>query len=141
MLCFAGRAQGDTSTMTNSFHSVALGAALVLLGAAFATEAPAASRISCARAVKSACGGVEPKGGRLRACFESHFDKLSRPCGEKLSHAAAVARACEADARKFCGGVKRAVQIPGCMKPRLKELSEPCRAALAKVGVSAAGKR
>ncbi len=124
--------------MTNSFHSVALGAALVVFGAAFATEARAASRISCARAVKSACGGVEPNGGRLKACFESHFDKLSGACGERLSHAAAVARACEADTRKFCGGVKRAAQIPGCMKPRLKELGEPCRAAL---GVSVAPKR
>jgi hypothetical protein len=52
--------QGGMPAMTNSFHSVALGAALILLGAAFVTEAPAASRISCARAVNSACGGVEP---------------------------------------------------------------------------------
>ncbi len=129
------------SAMTNSFHSVALDAALVLLGAAFATEAPAASRISCARAVKSTCGGVEPNGERLQACFKSHFDKLTGPCGEKLSNAAAVARACEADARKFCGGVKRAAQIPGCMKPRLKEVGETCRAALTGVGVSVARKR
>ena len=129
------------SATRDSSHSVALGAALVLLGAAFATEAPAASRISFARAVKSACGDVEPNGGRLQACFESHFDELSRPCGEKLSRAPAVARACELDARRFCGGAKRAGQIPGCLKPRLREVGEPCMAALAKVGVSAAGKR
>ena len=127
--------------MRSSLHSIAAGAALILLGAAFATDAPAASRLSCARAVNSACGGVEPKGGRLQACFEAHFDKLSGPCGETLSRGAAVARACEADARKFCGGVKRAVQIPGCMKRRLREVAEPCKAALANIGVSVARKR
>ena len=92
-------------------------------------------------AISSARGDVKPSGGRLQACFESHFDELSRACGEKLSRVAAVVRACEPDARRFCGGAKRAGQIPGCMKPRLREVGEPCMAALAKVGVSGAGKR
>jgi hypothetical protein len=122
-------------------HLIGVCAALVLLGAAFATDAPAASRLSCARAINSACGRVEPKAGRLQACFEAHFDRLSGPCGERLSRGAAVARACEADARKFCGGVKRAAQIPGCMKRRLSEVGEPCKNALARVGVSVARKR
>ena len=68
--------------MRDSLHSIALGAALILLATAFATDASAASRISCARAINSACGVVEPNGGRLQACFESHFDKLSRPPAE-----------------------------------------------------------
>ena len=65
----------------------------------------------------------------------SHFDKPSGPCGDRPAGAAAVGRACEADARKFCGGVKRAAQVPGCMKPHLREVGEPCMAALSKVGV------
>ena len=120
---------------------VALGAALVPLGASVTTDALAASRVTCALAIKSACGDVEPHGGRLRACFESHMEKLAGTCGDKLSRAAATAHACEADARKFCGGVNRAVDVPGCMKPRLAEVGEPCKAALAKVGVKAARKR
>ncbi len=121
--------------------SFALGAALVLLCATFGTDVSAASRLSCARAIKSSCGRVEPNGGRLRACFESHFEKLSGPCGNRLSHAASVATACGADARKFCGNVKEASRIPGCMKPHLADVSKPCMAALAKVGAKVARKR
>jgi hypothetical protein len=117
-------------------HSIALGAALVLLGAAAATEASAASPLSCALAVKSACGDVEPGARRLRACFESHIGQLAGPCGDKLTRAVAVVLACEADAQKFCGGVRRAAALPGCMKPRLAEVSEPCMAELANVGVN-----
>ena len=120
---------------------VALFAVVVLSGGAFLTDASAASRLSCALAIKTACGDAEPRGGRLRACFKSHMGQLAGPCGDKLSRAAATAHACEADARKFCGGVKRAVDVPGCMKPRLAEVGEPCKAALAKVGVKPARKR
>ena len=127
--------------MSTYSHSIALRGALVLLCAALGTDAWAASRLSCAWAVKSACGFVEPNGGRLRAYFESHFDKPSGPCGDRLSRAAAVGRACEADARKFCCGVKRAARVPGCMKPHLWEVGEPCMAALSKVGVEVAMKR
>jgi len=127
--------------MSTYSHSIALGAALVLICSTLGTDASAASRLACARAVRSACGRVEPNGGRLRACFESHFAKLSEPCGDKLSHAAAVARACEADARKYCGGVKQAARIPGCMKTHLAEVSESCMAALMTVGVKVGQKR
>jgi hypothetical protein len=126
--------------MSTYSHSIALRGALVLLCATLGTDASAASRLSCAWAVKSAWGFVEPNGGRLRACFESHFDKLSGPCGDRLLRAAAVGRACEAAARKFCGGVKRAAQVPGCMKPHLREVGELCMAALSKLGVKVAQK-
>jgi len=92
-------------------------------------------------AFKSSCGNVKPSGGRLRACFESNIGKLSGPCGDKLARAASVAQVCEAKFRKFCGGAKRAVDLPGCMKPRLAEVTKPCMDALATAGVAAARKR
>ena len=122
-------------------RATTIGAALVWLGASFATDASAASLLSCYRGFKSACGEVKPSEGRLQACFESNFDKLSKACGDKLSHAAAVAKACEQDARKFCGGVRRAAEVANCMRPRLAEVGEPFRASLARVGVKAARRR
>ena len=117
----------------------AVSAAVVLLGAAFATEGSAASYLSCYRAFKSACGEVKPSS--LKACFASHSNKLSRSCGDKLPHAVAIARECEADARKFCSHVARAASVPACMNRRLAEVGEPCRDALAKVGIAVPRKR
>jgi hypothetical protein len=56
----------------------------------------------------------------------------------KLSRAASVVQVCEADVRKVCGGAKRAVDILGCMKPRLTEVSKRGMDALATVGVATA---
>ena len=85
-----------------------VGAAVLVLGSAIAPDASAGPRLTCALAIKSVCGDVSPRGGQLRVCFEAHMDQLTGPCGDKLSRAAATARACESDARKFCGGVRRA---------------------------------
>jgi hypothetical protein len=41
------------------------------------------------------CAGVEPGGGRIKACYEAHKTELSRPC----QRARAAARAAESAAK------------------------------------------
>jgi hypothetical protein len=88
---------------------------------------------SCAAALKAACGDLKPGGGRVQACFDSHFATLSEPCKSKLTQAASSARACEADVRKLCGGLAQAAEIVSCMEPRLAEVGKPCKRAMTKV--------
>jgi hypothetical protein len=118
-------------------NPIILGAALVLVGSSFSTQAPAfvGGSGACVSAVKRSCGDVKPRLLPLRACFETHLDHLSRPCASKLSHAADAAKQCEADVKRLCGGVTRLAEIEDCMKPRLGEVSEPCKRALVKVAV------
>jgi hypothetical protein len=121
-------------------RTLSLAVVLVMFVSAFAEPSEAVS-LACGVAIKAACGNVKPTGGHLKTCFESNKGKLSWPCGDELSHALSIARACEADVRKLCGGVQRGADILGCMRPRLAEVREPCLAALGKVGVQAARKR
>jgi len=121
------------------FNPVVFCAALVLAGASFSTDASAffgarAAR-ACAAAVKERCGHVQPRVAPLRACFETHLDHLSGACASRLTQVANVAKDCEADVKRLCGGVRRAADIQACMQPRLGEVSARCRRALARVAV------
>jgi hypothetical protein len=118
------------------FSRGAVVVALAVLAAGTASEA-SASNLSCHLAIKSACGRVAPSGESVRACFHSHHARLSRSCGARLPRFVAVTRQCEEDALRFCGHVARASGLHNCMNRRLHEVSPPCRAALAKVGVRA----
>jgi len=61
--------------------------------AAIAQDAPSGGRgqmrVACGDDASSLCPGVEPKGGALRECLQSHKDKLSSGCSEALEKAAA----------------------------------------------------
>ncbi|HUO55006.1 MAG TPA: hypothetical protein VMU18_09705 [Rhodoblastus sp.] len=109
--------------------------ATILIALTFVSEASALSRLMCYRAVHSACGAVNPHGRGLKTCLNNHSTSLTRSCGGKFPHIVAVAGRCEADARRFCGHVSRASAIPSCMERRLHEVGQPCRNALAKVGL------
>jgi hypothetical protein len=63
------------------------------------------------------------------------MDHLSGPCASRLAQVANVAKECEADVRRLCGGVQRAADIQACMQPRLGEVSAQCRGALARIAV------
>jgi hypothetical protein len=115
--------------------AIALSEAFAVLFGTLASPSLAASRLTCAAAIKRACGRVTPGAGRLEACFQSHFNELTKPCGDKLARAASLARACESDAKRLCSGSKRAADVLVCMKPRLQDVSSPCKASLAKAGV------
>jgi hypothetical protein len=112
------------------------GATLVLAGSFFPTDASAfIGARACAAAVTESCGHVKPRVAPLRACFETHMDHLSGACASKLTRAADVAKACEADVKKLCGDVQRAAEAQACMQPRLMEVSARCKHALAKIAV------
>ena len=103
--------------------------------AAFVTQPAKASNLSCYLAINSACGGGGPHGHSLRACFETHSSRLSRPCGRRLPNFITVTHRCDADQRRLCGHAARASAAATCMHRSLADVSESCRTALAKVGV------
>jgi hypothetical protein len=116
--------------------NVVLCAALVLAGLSLSTDASAfIGANACVSAVKATCGHVKPRVAPLRACFETHMDQLSGKCANRMAHAADVAQECEADVKKFCGGVQRAAEALDCIKPRFSQVSKRCKDALAKVAV------
>ena len=110
----------------------AIGAALLLL----ASTATAQNRpiLACAGDIKSLCQGVQPGGGRIRACVKTHFTELSEPCQTFLTKAAALGKECRADVKQFCSDVKPGGgRIQACIKTHVSEVSDPCKEALAKV--------
>jgi hypothetical protein len=121
--------------------SAAIAAALACFALAFPTQAPAALSWSCQLALNSACGAERPDSRALTACLSEHSSRLSRSCGAKFPHIVAVASRCEADPRRYCSHVARVASIPGCMQNRLEHVGQPCRSALAQIGVGGARKR
>jgi hypothetical protein len=62
----------------------------------------------------------------------SHMDRLSTACSAKLSRAAYVAKECETDVKRFCGGVQTGGnRIAACMRPHLGQVGVSCKRALA----------
>ena len=65
--------------------------------------------------------------------MERHFSDLSEDCQVAIIRAAAVGKACRADAQQFCSDVEPGNgTIADCMKSHAADLSEGCRAAIAK---------
>src|SRR5690242_18477951 len=92
----------------------ALGAALLLTHSAFAE-----SRVAkiCAADIKAQCGIVMKSGGRpLKNCMKKHFSDLSEDCQVAIIRAAAVGKACKADARKLCADAKPGQATTACMR-------------------------
>jgi hypothetical protein len=126
----------DSEAARMKWSNVVLCATLVLAGSSFPTDASAfLGATACVSAVKQSCGHVKPRVAPLRACFETHMDHLSGSCASRLSQVADVAKECEADIKKLCGGATRAAQVLDCIKLRLREVSKRCKDALAKVAV------
>ena len=118
------------------FNPVVFCVTFALFGSSFSTDASALlGAHACVSAVKASCGHVQPRVEPLRACFETHMDHLSGTCASRLSQVADVAKECEGDVKKLCGGVQRASEALDCIKPRLGEVSKRCKDALAKVAV------
>jgi len=117
--------------MTKRSLMFALGATLLLSGSTAAVgAAPHALSRFCAVDLKSLCAGIRPGEGRIRGCIESHISKLSLGCSARLSRAAWVANECHADIQHFCPDATYG-SIASCMKPRLGEVSDSCKGALA----------
>lgn len=111
-------------------------ATLVLAASSFSTDASAfLGANACVSAVEQSCGRVKPRVRPLRACFETHMDRLSGPCAGRLSQVSRAARECEADVRRLCGGARRAAEAFDCIKSRLSQVSKRCKDALDKIAV------
>jgi hypothetical protein len=122
----------------NKLDVLAVGGLALLLAAAVAAQPPA----DCRQDLQKLCNGIRPGGGRLIACLLSKQAELSPPCQKALASVtprpAEPARhtrraACSADLEKFC---RDAPQRQGggfaCLRQHKDELSDVCKAALAK---------
>jgi hypothetical protein len=109
----------------------ALSAAFLMTHSAFAATAAARA---CAADIKAQCGDVMKAGGRpLKDCMKTHFSDLSEDCQVAIIRAAAVGKACKADARKLCADVKPGRgTVAGCLKSHAADLSGGCKEAMAK---------
>jgi hypothetical protein len=120
--------------MTKSFFAFALGATMLIAvsAGARAQEGLFATERDCATDIKSLCAGVQPGGGRVLACLQSHIaaGELSVGCSTILSKAIWTAQQCAGDIHQFCPTATYA-NVADCMKPHLGEASGTCRAALA----------
>ncbi len=108
----------------------ALGAALMMTHPALAASL---SKI-CASDIKTQCGDEMKSGGRaLKDCMKTHFSDLSGDCQVAIIRAAAVGKACKADAKKLCADIKPGKgTVAECMKSHAADLSDGCKEAMAK---------
>jgi cysteine rich repeat protein len=64
---------------------------------------------------------------------KAHYSDLSADCQVAIIRAAAVGKACKADAKQFCADVKPGKgPIADCMKEHATDLSDGCKEAMAK---------
>jgi Cysteine rich repeat len=120
--------------MTKSFFAFALGATMLIAvsAGARAQEGLFTSERDCATDIKSLCAGVQPGGGRVLACLQSHVaaGELSVGCSTILSKAIWTVQQCAADIHQFCPTATYA-NVGDCMKPHLGDASASCKSALA----------
>ncbi len=126
--------------------------ALVLLGVSLgATHAqnPVNDALKgCSKEIRTYCSSVTPGEGRLVSCAKAHEDKLSSECIYAINRAGYwldflarsieyVATQCEADAVKFCPGVKLGKgRVLNCLKANQAGLNKYCGQALKDVGTN-----
>ena len=116
-----------------AISSLFIGVATLLLPPSMAS---AEMTGACLSDAKTLCGGVQPGGGKIRACLKTHLKELSEDC-EALALKAVNAKACADDAKQFCADVKPGDErLKDCIKSHVAELDDACKVALAN---SAAG--
>ncbi len=100
----------------------------------------------CSKEIKAYCSSVKPGGGRLVSCAKAHEDKLSSGCIYAINRAGYwleflarsldyVATQCEADALKYCPGVKLGKRrVLNCLRANKASLNKYCGQALKDIG-------
>ncbi|MEQ9365448.1 MAG: cysteine rich repeat-containing protein [Leptospirales bacterium] len=101
----------------------------------------AAFDAACGGDAKQFCG--EKRGKEMRACMKTNKEKLSSECKALLTRARdhkkdggkdkrkETAKACRADARKLCKGIKPGDgKLMACLQEKRSELSRACASAL-----------
>ena len=100
----------------------------------------------CSKEIKAYCSLVTPGGGRLVPCIKDHEDKLSSECIYAINRASYwldflartityVASQCEADALKYCSGVKLGEgRLLNCLRANKASVNKYCGLALGDIG-------
>src|SRR6267378_7013749 len=110
-------------------------------------EAAAMLAASCAKDIDSNCRGVNPDPARLKDCLTRNQDVLSPQCKNDYGRAfdaiqkrvaarSAVAKLCERDVAKFCGGVQKGDRGAAldCLLAGPRGVSINCNKALGEAG-------
>ncbi|HYA46552.1 MAG TPA: cysteine rich repeat-containing protein [Burkholderiales bacterium] len=113
--------------------------ALVAVSAAMSAHAQRKGDGPCAEDYKKFCADVKPGQGRLHRCIESHQAELSPACQARIKQATErlqnLAKACKADAEKYCKGVRRGGgRILSCLKGHEADLDPACAAEFKRAG-------
>jgi hypothetical protein len=92
---------------------------------------------ACLSDAKALCAGVQPGGGKIRACLKTHLKDLSEGC-QAVALKAVNAKACAGDVKQFCADTKPGEgRLEACLKAHFGDVDDACKVALAN---SAAGK-
>ena len=120
----------------------ALGAALLLTGSWDARAQEGAgvfdqAERTCNTDVRALCAGVQPGGGRVLACLQSHIGEINTNCSSVLAKAIWVARECAGDIKQFCPNATYGT-VGDCMAGHLGQTSSACQSAMAYIASPAA---
>lgn len=108
--------------------SLFVGIAMLLLPSAMATAQVTGACLSDAKAL---CAGVQPGGGKIRACLKTHLKDLSEGC-QTVVLKAVNAKACAADVKQFCADTKPGEgRLEACIKAHVADVSDACKVAMA----------
>ena len=115
-----------TTRMATS--SLFLGIAMLLLPCSMASAALTGACLSDAKAL---CAGVQPGGGKIRACLKTNLKNLSEGC-QTVVLKAVNAKACAADVKQFCADTKPGEgRLEACIKTHVADVSDACKVAMA----------
>jgi hypothetical protein len=94
---------------------------------------------ACSNDLKKFCARVKPGEARIATCMAEKFRQLEPGCRATVQAAidkrGSMAKACKADAEKFCKGIKPAEgRVLTCLKGRESDLSPACAADFKRVG-------
>ena len=113
-----------------AISSLFLGTAMLLLPWSMASAAVTGACLSDAKAL---CAGVQPGGGKIRACLKTHLKDLSEGC-QTVVLKAVNAKACAADVKQFCADTKPGEgRLEACIKAHVADVSDACKVAMANI--------
>ena len=117
-----------TTIVAVSFLTIAATSSVVL--------AQQGTLAACVSDINAHCAVTQ---GEARvACIKMRFKDFSLGCQLSLVKARAVRKACTADVKKICAGIKPGRgRIEACLKDHFADVSDPCKEAISQ----AAGKR
>jgi hypothetical protein len=110
--------------------TLAVGAALILLGSIAAAQTRSAVK-ACAADIETHCGKFRPGGAEISECMKMHVKDFSQKCQAAILQAKAIAKECADDIKQSCAGAKRGGgRIEACLHTHLTDISDGCKGAI-----------